>query len=148
MRLRPSQASAQVEYTNGAKGDYYFCTGTVRDDAPDDKNAIIAGLRQAVTNYGATIGPHNGGLKNPNNPALVPGQYDYWHWGPDEALDVTPSGYAERQGLRASPRSPIRSRTWRGGCRASRMACAPGWGVTSMRRGRTLTTSRPNWASR
>ena len=57
-------------------------------------NAIIAGLRQAVTNYGATIGPHNGGLKNPNNPNLVRGDYDYWHWGPDEALDVTPTGYA------------------------------------------------------
>src|ERR1019366_5575374 len=25
---------------------------------------------------------------------LVPGQYYYWHWGPDEALDVTPAGYA------------------------------------------------------
>ena len=86
-------ASAQVEYTNGAKGDYYFCTGTVRVDAPN-KNTIIAGLRSAVTNYGATIGPHNGGLKNPNNPSLVPGQYDYYHWGPDEALDVTPTGYA------------------------------------------------------
>ena len=59
-----------------------------------NKNSIIAGLRSAVTNYGATIGPHNGGLKNPNNPSLVPGQYDYWHWGPDEALDVTPAGYA------------------------------------------------------
>ena len=27
------EASAQVEFTNGAKGDYYFCTGTLRDDA-------------------------------------------------------------------------------------------------------------------
>ena len=89
------QASAQVEYNNGAKGDYYFCTGTVRDDTSGTaKNNIIAGLRSAVTNYGATVGPHNGGLKNPNNPSLVRGQYDYWHWGPDEALDVTPAGYA------------------------------------------------------
>jgi hypothetical protein len=88
-------ASAQVEYANGAKGDYYFCTGTVRDDTTGStKNNIIAGLRSAVTNYGATIGPHNGGLKNPNNPSLVRGQYDYWHWGPDEALDITPMGYA------------------------------------------------------
>ncbi|HWX19240.1 MAG TPA: hypothetical protein VN578_04945, partial [Candidatus Binatia bacterium] len=89
-------ASAQIEFTNGARGDYYFCTGTLRDDASPtyDTNAMIAGLRQAVTNYGATIGPHNGGLRNPNNPALVRGQYDYWHWGPDEALDVTPPGYA------------------------------------------------------
>ena len=21
------------------------------------------------------------------------GDFDYWHWGPDEALDVTPPGY-------------------------------------------------------
>jgi hypothetical protein len=87
------QASAQLEFNNGAKGDYYFCTGTVRDDAPN-KNTIITGLKNAVTSYGATIGPHNGGLKNPNNPSLVRGQYDYWHWGPDEALDVTPAGYS------------------------------------------------------
>ena len=87
------EASAQVEYSYGVKGDYYFCTGTVRDDAPN-KTTIITGLKRAVTNYGATIGPHNGGLKNPSNPLLVRGQYDYWHWGPDEALDVTPSGYA------------------------------------------------------
>ena len=89
------EASAQVEFTNGARGDYYFCTGTLRDDAAPtyNVNTLIAGLRRAVTNYGATIGPHNGGLKNPNNPSLVRGQYDYWHWGPDEALDVTPAGY-------------------------------------------------------
>jgi len=88
------EASAQVEHANGAKGDYYFCTGTVRVDvSASTRNSIITGLRRAVTNYGATIGPHNGGLKNPNNPSLVPGQYDYWHWGPDEALDATPAGY-------------------------------------------------------
>ena len=89
-------ASALIEYTNGAKGDYYFCTGTLREDAAAgyDTNAIIAGLRLAVSNYGATIGPHNGGLKNPNNPALTRSQLDYWHWGPDEALDVTPTNYA------------------------------------------------------
>ena len=89
------EASALVEFTNGAKGDYFFCTGTLRDDASPtyDTNAIIAGMRRAVTNYGSTICPHNGGLKNPNNPALVRGQYDWFHWGPDEALDVIPPGY-------------------------------------------------------
>src|SRR2546426_442335 len=89
------EASALFEFTNGAKGDYFFCTGTLRDDASPtyDTNAIVAGLRRAVTNYGATICPHNGGLKNPNNPSLVRGQYDYYHWGPDEALDVTPTNY-------------------------------------------------------
>jgi len=58
------EASAQFEYTNGAKGDYYFCTGTLREEmfANYDTNAIIASLRRAVTNYGASIGPHNGGV--------------------------------------------------------------------------------------
>jgi hypothetical protein len=89
------EASAQIEFTNGARGDYYFCTGTLRDDASPtyNTNSLVASLRRAVTNYGAYIGPHNGGLRNPNNPALVRGQYDYWHWGPDEALDVIPPGY-------------------------------------------------------
>jgi hypothetical protein len=88
-------ASAQIDYTNGATGDYYFCTGTLREDAAAayNTNTIIAGLRQAVTNYGAGIYPHNGGLKNPNNPSLTHAQLDYWHWGPDEALDVTPTNY-------------------------------------------------------
>ncbi len=90
------EQSAQFEYTNGARGDYYFCTGTVREDAASayDTNAIIANLRRAVTNYGASIYAHNGGLVNPRNPALPRGHYDYWHWGPDEALDVTPTNYA------------------------------------------------------
>jgi len=90
------EASAGVDFTNGAKGDYFFCTGTLREDvaSPFDTNSMIAGLRRAITNYGATIGPHNGGLKNPTNPSLVRGQSDYWHWGPDEALDVTPTNYS------------------------------------------------------
>ena len=59
-----------------------------------DKDAVVASLRRAVTNYGATIGSHNGGLKNPVNDSLPMSDFDYWHWGPDEALDVTPPGYA------------------------------------------------------
>jgi hypothetical protein len=87
-------ASAQFEFTNGARGDYYFCTGTLREDAPATNfDAIVANLRQAVTNFGATVAPHNGGLRNPNNPALVRGDYDYWHWSLDEALDATPTNY-------------------------------------------------------
>ena len=58
-----------------------------------DQSTVIASLRRAVTNYGATIGSHNGGLKNPVNDALSMSAFDYWHWGPDEALDVTPPGY-------------------------------------------------------
>lgn len=90
------ESSAQFEFTNHALGDYYFCTGTLRDDAwpTFDTNSIVAGLRRAVTNWGATIGPHNGGLKNPNNNALLRGDYDYWHWGTDEALATNPPGYA------------------------------------------------------
>jgi uncharacterized membrane protein YqaE (UPF0057 family) len=90
------ESSAQFEFTNHALGDYYFCTGTLREDAwpTFDTNSIIAGLRRAITNYGATIGPHNGGLKNPNNNALLRGDYDYWHWGTDEALATNPPGYA------------------------------------------------------
>jgi hypothetical protein len=86
------EASARFEFTNGVKGDYYFCTGTLRVEMTNSPTTI-ARLRSAVTNYGATIGPHNGGLQNPNNTNLVVSDYDYWHWGPDEALDVTPAGY-------------------------------------------------------
>ncbi|HSU53691.1 MAG TPA: hypothetical protein VLT36_06505, partial [Candidatus Dormibacteraeota bacterium] len=40
------EASAQVEFNNGVKGDYYFCTGTLREDAANT-NAIVASLRRA-----------------------------------------------------------------------------------------------------
>jgi hypothetical protein len=86
-------SSAQAESLVGAKGDYYFCTGTLRVEMANSPS-VIAGLQQAVTSYGATIGSHNGGLQNPNNPGLVLSDYDYWHWGPDEALDDQPTGYA------------------------------------------------------
>lgn len=87
------EASAKYEASKGAKGDYYFCTGTLRVEmgAPA---STIAGLQRAVLNYNATIGPHNGGLRNPNNPSLTTADYDYWHWGLDEALNTTQSGYA------------------------------------------------------
>ena len=82
----------------GVKGDYYFCTGALREDLAGDAT-IVASLKRAVTESGATIGSHNGGLKNPVNSALLQGDYDYWHWGPDEALDTAPPGYPGRQGL-------------------------------------------------
>jgi hypothetical protein len=87
------EASAKAENQVGALGDYYFCTGTLRVEMNNDP-AVIASLQRAVTLYGATIGSHNGGLRNPNNPGLQLSDYDYWHWGPDEALDDQPSGYA------------------------------------------------------
>ena len=94
------EASAQFEASVGAKGDYYFTTGAIRIGSEDtrlsnaQKTQVIASLQRAVSLYGATIGSHNGGLKNPVNLSLQPGEYEYWHWGPDEALDTTPSGYA------------------------------------------------------
>ncbi|SPE49981.1 hypothetical protein SBV1_100025 [Verrucomicrobia bacterium] len=90
-------ASAQFEFTNGVQGDYFFCTGTLRAEMTNSPSAI-AGLQQAVANFGATVGPQNGGLPNPNNTFLGMSDFDYWSWGPDEALDLTastlPSGYS------------------------------------------------------
>jgi hypothetical protein len=91
--IRSIETSAAFESSRGAHGEYYFCTGTLRDQMAD-KNTVISSLRRAVSNYGASIGPHNGGLKNPLYPSMSPSAYDYWHWGPDDVLDVTPSGYA------------------------------------------------------
>jgi hypothetical protein len=62
--IRSLESSASFDYSHGAKGDYYFCTGTLREEMPD-RDTVVASLRRAVTNYGATIGSHNGGLKNP-----------------------------------------------------------------------------------
>ena len=126
------EKSALFEHTNGASGDYYFCTGTLRMDMPNPTlTNTIASLRRAITNNSATINSHNGGLTNINNfynppllvienylsqlisegwltalepytaPVLAPFnsnglEYDYWHWSPDEILDLTnlPPGYA------------------------------------------------------
>jgi len=91
------EASAQVEASLGVKGDYYLCTGTLREDMSPayNTNAVVTAMQRAVVLYGATVGPHNGGLKNPRNPGLTELDYDFWHWGPDEALDVTPLGYID-----------------------------------------------------
>jgi hypothetical protein len=91
--IRSIENSASFEHSVGVKGDYYFCTGTLRQEMPD-KNTVVASLQRAVTNHGATIGSHNGGLRNPVNTSLPMSNFDYWHWGPDEALDITPPGYA------------------------------------------------------
>ncbi|MBE7554331.1 MAG: hypothetical protein HS126_25025 [Anaerolineales bacterium] len=98
--IQAIEAIAQSEQAKGVKGEYYFCTGVVRLGSADhqlsevQKQATIESLRRAVSLYGATIGSHNGGLANPVNPTLQPETYDYWHWGPDEALDTHPPGYA------------------------------------------------------
>ena len=98
------EASAQFEnsvinsFGQPARGDYYFCTGTLRTEyGSTDQSNEIASLSRAITLYGATIGSHNGGLPNANDLSLSITNYNYWHWGPDEALDVTnppPAGYS------------------------------------------------------
>src|SRR5208282_3081547 len=53
------EGSARFEHTNGASGDYFFCTGALREDmlSPTNTNTI-ANLQSAVSLYGATMGPH------------------------------------------------------------------------------------------
>lgn len=87
------EASAQFENSQGGRGDYYFCTGTLRVQLGNSPS-IVASLRRAATNYGATIASHNGGLRNPGNLSLAVSDFDYWHWGPDEVLDLTPTNYS------------------------------------------------------
>jgi hypothetical protein len=88
------EVSAQFESTNNAHGDYYFCTGELREDMTN-LTSEVASLQRSVSNYNATVMPHNGGLTNINTytPALTTNSYDYWHWGPDEVLDDGPPGY-------------------------------------------------------
>ncbi len=97
-------SSAQYEQGLGMKGDYYFTTGTLRISPtnPDtrmsdaEKKADIDKLRAAVSTYGATVGSHNGGLTNPAGyptPLTDANAHTMWHWGPDEALDLSPAGY-------------------------------------------------------
>ena len=87
------ESSAQTDNSFGARGDYYFCTGTLQVEMGDSPSTV-SGLQRAVALYGATIGSHNGGLSNPTDSSLVLNDYDYWHWGPDEVLDSQPQGYA------------------------------------------------------
>ncbi|MFO1478382.1 MAG: hypothetical protein U1F98_17250, partial [Verrucomicrobiota bacterium] len=89
--IRAIEASAQFENASGVKGEYYFCTGTLREEMTNSP-AVVGSLRSAITNYGALISSHNGGFRNPNNSGLVLDNYDYWHWGPDEAIDAGVSG--------------------------------------------------------
>ena len=92
------EVSAQYENARGATGDYFFCTGELRLDMPNPA-ATIASLQRAVTNDHATVASHDGGLTNINTYMLplTSNSYDYWHWGPDEVLDLNPPGYANGQ---------------------------------------------------
>ncbi len=124
--IRSIEASASFEHSAHAKGDYYICTGTLRQEM-EDKNAVIAGLRRAVAKYGATIGSHNGGLKNPVNATLPVNDFDYWHTGPDEALDVTPQGYANGKAYAQSSISASFGdiEGWLAGVDNGRAGCGP-----------------------
>ena len=92
------EVSAQYEFNRGAAGDYYFCTGELREDMTNVP-ATVASLQRAVSNYNASVSSHNGGLTNINIyvPPLSTNSYDYWHWGPDEVLDLNPPGYTNGQ---------------------------------------------------
>jgi hypothetical protein len=110
------ESSAQFENSLGAKGDYYFCTGTLKHEITNAA-AAIAGLQRAVTNYNATIGSHNGGFRNPGNLSLNMGEFDYWHWGPDEALDLMPTNFAngKEYALASISNSFVDIETWLAG---------------------------------
>ncbi|MEP7112360.1 MAG: Ig-like domain-containing protein [Ilumatobacteraceae bacterium] len=87
-------SAAAFEASVGMKGDYYFTTGILRlgSEYPvsdQEKAAAIDGIRYAASHYGTTIGSHNGGLPNPAGSPTDPAAYDYFHWGPDQALDMT-----------------------------------------------------------
>jgi VCBS repeat-containing protein len=91
--IKTIKSSAQYEDALGIAGDYYFCTGALRTYSGTDRATIISNMRDAVSVYGATIGSHNGGLKNPDA-SLPTTDEQYWHWGPDQALDKNFTGYA------------------------------------------------------
>jgi VCBS repeat-containing protein len=91
------ESSTHFEKSVGMKGDYYFTTGAIRSGSEDhqlteqQKLDAQEALRRAVASDGATIGSHNGGLPNPSGQVSPPESYDYWHWGPDQALDTWPA---------------------------------------------------------
>jgi hypothetical protein len=82
-------SSAQTEKALGVTGQYYIVTGEVRDSA--NYEALVAYLQQAK-DLGAEIGSHNGGLNSTIWSGAQPGQYDFYHWGPDVAMLYHPSG--------------------------------------------------------
>jgi hypothetical protein len=112
------EASARLEKSLGARGDYYFCTGLLQTGTGDhtltnsQKRAMVKSLQTAVADDGATIGSHNGGLPWPGSHpffsllerlsflrgwSIFPfstGFYD-WHWGPDEVLNTKRFGYPD-----------------------------------------------------
>ena len=97
------ESSAQVENQNGARGEYYFCTGVLREDySPTARTNEIASLQRAITLYGAIVSSHNGGLTNINTYVppldiveLLFGQDPNWY------TSVNPYGYDTAYGFNA-----------------------------------------------
>jgi hypothetical protein len=77
-------SSAQREKELGVTGQYYLITGGVRDDPGNA--SVISDLQEAQNIYGAQIGPHNGGLNSHYWLGSSPGEYAYYHWGPDISI--------------------------------------------------------------
>ena len=121
------EASAQVEVHQWGQGRLLFLHRHAAG-GDDQSPALIAGLRRAVTNYGATIGPHNGGLQEPQQPVLGARRIRLLALGAGRGAGCDPCGLRQRQAY-ATAQFAIRFRTLRGGCRASPTACAPGWAV-------------------
>ncbi len=77
--------SAEAEKNMGVTGQYYIVTGDVRD--AQNSASLISQLQQADA-LGGQVGSHNGGLDcSPWDTNKQYGDYLYYHWGPDEAMN-------------------------------------------------------------
>ena len=95
------ESSAQFEYQNGARGEYYFCTGCLRKDySLANQTNEIASLKRAMSLYGATISCHNGGFTNLNNfvPPL-PIIEQLFGFDPNWYTSVNPYAYDQSAGF-------------------------------------------------
>ena len=81
--------SAQTEAQLGVIGEYYVVTGDVRDSS--DPSYLISLIQQAQA-YGAIISIHNGGLNSHYWLGTSPGDYSYYHWGPDICITYNGTG--------------------------------------------------------
>ena len=80
-------SSATAEKNMGVTGQYYIVTGDIRDAS---NSATLISLIQQANSLGAQIGSHNGGLDcTPWNASLHYGDYLFYHWGPDLAMNET-----------------------------------------------------------
>jgi hypothetical protein len=90
-QLEIAQIKESAIYERGlqnVKGDYYFCTDAAK---PILTPSLVSSWADAIS-YGATIAQHNGGAANPSCLGFDPSTYFYYHWGPDQVLDVPGGG--------------------------------------------------------